>query len=57
MALLAACLWAVGMHMSKMLYLATTDMLLTFWITASIFCAEALICVPPDLRRSPLTFR
>jgi 4-amino-4-deoxy-L-arabinose transferase-like glycosyltransferase len=52
-AVLAACLWAVGMHMSKLLYLATTDMLLTFWITASIFCADRVLFARPgeDARR------
>ena len=41
--LLAACLWLVGLHMGKQLYLVTTDMLLTLWITASIFSADRLL--------------
>lgn len=41
-ALLAGVLWAVGMHMGHLSYLATTDMLVTFWITLSIFCADRL---------------
>ncbi len=46
-ALLAACLWVVIRHMSKMMYLSTTDMLVTMWITASIFCADRLLFHPP----------
>jgi 4-amino-4-deoxy-L-arabinose transferase-like glycosyltransferase len=42
-ALLAACLWAASIHMSKMAYLGTTDMLMSFWILASIFCADRLL--------------
>ena len=41
--LLAACLWASIHHMSKLTYVAVTDMLLTMFITASIFCADRLL--------------
>jgi len=44
--LLAAGLWIVGLHMSKLLYFVTTDMLLTLWITSSIFCADRLLQGP-----------
>lgn len=41
--LLAACLWATCLHMSKLLYLGTTDMLHTLWLTAAVFCADRLL--------------
>jgi len=41
--LLAACLWVTIQHMSKLTYLAVTDMLLTLWITGSIVCADRLL--------------
>jgi len=44
--LLAACLWVTIIHMGKMMYLVTTDMLLTLWITASIVCADRLLFHP-----------
>jgi len=44
--LLAACLWVTAMHMNKMIYLATTDMLLAWWIVFCIFCADRLTFHP-----------
>ncbi len=41
--LLAACLWVTIQHMSKMMYVAITDMLLAMWIIASIMCADKLL--------------
>ncbi len=41
--LLAACLWVTIQHMSKLMYLAVTDMLLTLWITGSIVCVDRLL--------------
>lgn len=51
--LMAACLWATLLHMSKLMYVATTDMLLTMWITASILCVDRLLFhrAPPATRR------
>jgi 4-amino-4-deoxy-L-arabinose transferase-like glycosyltransferase len=45
-ALLAACLWATTLHMTRMAYLATTDMLLTLWITAAVLCVDRLLLHP-----------
>lgn len=50
--LLAACLWVSIQHMSKMMYVAITDMLLAMWIIASIMCADRLL-----LHRAPLANR
>jgi len=41
--LLSACLWATGLHMGHLVYLCTTDMLVTLWMTLSIFCADRLL--------------
>ncbi len=41
--LLAACLWAAAHHMSKLMYVSLTDMMLTMWVTGSIFCADRLL--------------
>ena len=41
--LLAACLWATAMHMSKMMYIAVTDMLLAMWIIGAMMCADRLL--------------
>ncbi len=49
--LMAACLWATGMHMSRIIYQATTDMLLTFWITLAIFCGDRLLFHPSGRSR------
>ncbi len=42
-ALLAGCLWATALHMSRLAYLAATDMLLTLWVTVSVMCADRLL--------------
>ncbi len=42
-ALLAACLWAVCVHMAKEMYVGLTDMMVTMWITASVLCADRLL--------------
>jgi len=49
--LLAACLWATIYHMAKLMYLAVTDMILTMFVTASIFCADRLIFHPAPRRQ------
>ncbi len=41
--MLAACTWATCMHMSKMAYIATTDMLLCALMTGAIFCGDRLL--------------
>ena len=41
-ALLAGMLWATTLHMSKMMCIARTDMLLAMWITVGVFCADRL---------------
>lgn len=45
-ALPAACLWVTMQHMGRLAYLATTDMLLTLWITAALVCADRLLPHP-----------
>jgi len=45
-ALVAACLWVCIHHQAKMMYLAVTDMMLTMFVTASIFCADRLLFHP-----------
>ena len=50
-ALLAGCFWISCLHMQRVAYLAATDMLLTLWVTVSIFCADRLLfhrCVRRD---------
>jgi hypothetical protein len=49
--LIAACLWTTCLHMSKLMYLATTDMLLAWWIGLSVFCADRLTFHPASRRR------
>ncbi len=44
--LIAACLWVTAIHMNKLMYLATTDMLLAWWIGLCIFCADRLTFHP-----------
>ena len=51
--LLAACMWATAMHMSRLMYLGTTDMLVTLWTTLSIFCADRLLFHRAPRRRRP----
>ena len=41
--LLAAILWATSIHMGKLMYLGTTDMLNAFWIMLAILCADRLL--------------
>jgi len=41
--LMAACLWAVMHHMSKLMYVAVTDMMLAVWVTGAILCADRLL--------------
>ena len=48
---LAACLWATAFHMSKVSYLALTDMLFTAWLTGSILCADRLLFHRQGVRR------
>ncbi len=45
-ALLAGCLFATALHMGRMAYIASTDMLLTMSITASMLCADRLLARP-----------
>ena len=40
---LAAALWLTAMGTGELLYRATTDMLLTMWMTVSIVCADRLL--------------
>ena len=44
--LLAACLWVTLLHMGKLMYVATTDMLFSMWITASVLCVDRLLFHP-----------
>jgi 4-amino-4-deoxy-L-arabinose transferase-like glycosyltransferase len=48
--LLAACFWATGLRMQRMAYLASTDMLLTAFVTGSILCADRLLFHPAPPR-------
>lgn len=41
--LIAGCLWGCMLHMGKLAFIATTDMLLTAWFTASIFCLDRVL--------------
>ena len=41
--LLAGCLWATAMHMGRLSYLATTDMLLTLWMTVAVACVDRVL--------------
>ena len=41
--LLAALLWTTSLHMGKLMYLGTTDMLNAFWIMLAILCADRLL--------------
>ena len=44
--LLAALFWATTLGVPKLTYFSTTDMLFTFWVTASIFCVDRLMFHP-----------
>ena len=46
--LLAALLWATSLHMGKLMYLGTTDMLNAFWIMLAILCADRLLFAHAD---------
>jgi len=46
--LLAALLWATSLHMGKLMYLGTTDMLNTFWLMLAILCADRLLSPEDD---------
>lgn len=41
--LLAACLWATSLHMSKVSYMALTDMMFAACVTGTILCADRLL--------------
>ncbi|GAG50432.1 unnamed protein product, partial [marine sediment metagenome] len=41
--LLAGCLWATTAHMGRLSYMATTDMLLTLWITVAVSCVDRVL--------------
>jgi len=41
--ILAACLWATSLHMTKVSYMALTDMMFAACVTASILCADRLL--------------
>lgn len=49
--LLAGVFWLTLLNMSKLIYLATTDMLLAWWITLSVFCADRVLFHPVRRRR------
>ncbi len=40
---IAGCLWGSMLHLGKLSYIATTDMLLTAWFTGSIFCLDRVL--------------
>ncbi|MHC4563682.1 MAG: ArnT family glycosyltransferase [Planctomycetota bacterium] len=48
--LLAGALWATMWSLAKMAYLATTDMLLAFWMVAAVFCADRVLFHPARRR-------
>lgn len=48
--LFAAGLWLTGLHMNKLIYLATTDMLLNVWLLACLFCVDRLTFHPARRR-------
>jgi len=50
--LLAALLWATSVHMGKLMYLGTTDMLNAFWIMLAILCADRLLFARTDHTRN-----
>jgi len=49
--LLAAILWTTSIHMGKLMYLGTTDMLNTFWIMLAILCADRILFARTDRGR------
>ncbi len=52
LAILATCLWATSLQMSKLMYLGTTDMLHTLWMTLALFCIDRVLFhkAPPGKR-------
>ncbi len=44
--LVAACFWTIAVKMNKLFFLATTDMLLAFWIGMCVFCVDRLTFHP-----------
>ncbi len=49
-ALMAGLLWVAILQMFRLAYCATTDMLLTFWITAAIACIDRVLWHPGPQR-------
>jgi len=49
--LMASLFWATAIHMNKLIYLTTTDMLLAFWIGMCIFCVDRVIFHRPPKHR------
>ncbi|MCE5325637.1 MAG: glycosyltransferase family 39 protein [Planctomycetaceae bacterium] len=41
--LLSGVLWLTMLHMRKLVFLATTDMMLTLWIVLAVFCLDRLL--------------
>ncbi|MCP4374575.1 MAG: hypothetical protein GY794_00125, partial [bacterium] len=41
--ILAAILWTTSLHMGKLMYLGTTDMLNTFWLMLAVLCADRVL--------------
>jgi 4-amino-4-deoxy-L-arabinose transferase-like glycosyltransferase len=54
--LLAAAFWTTSLHMGKLVYIALTDMLLSFWIMLAIFCLDRLL-FHPDPRGGSMRWR
>ncbi|MFP4053220.1 MAG: ArnT family glycosyltransferase [Phycisphaerae bacterium] len=48
--LLAGCFWVTAMHMSKLLFVALTDPLLTAWMTGSVFTLDRVLFHPAPSR-------
>ncbi|MDP6633641.1 MAG: glycosyltransferase family 39 protein [Phycisphaerae bacterium] len=44
--LLAAVFWATSLHMGKLMYLGTTDMLNAFWLMSAVLCADRILFAP-----------
>ncbi|MCK5114010.1 MAG: glycosyltransferase family 39 protein [Phycisphaerae bacterium] len=49
--LMAAIFWATAMHMNKLIYLTTTDMLLAFWIGMCVFTLDRVLFHRPSRGR------
>ncbi|MCE5276725.1 MAG: glycosyltransferase family 39 protein [Planctomycetaceae bacterium] len=50
--LLAACLWLTTLHARKLAFVATTDMMLTLWITLAVLCLDRLLFHPSPRPRA-----